>query len=101
MPHTPLKQRAPSELGAVSCDRCEAACCRLQVLLIGDGTVPAVMTEWSDWGGEVMHRRDDGWCTALDRVTLRCTIYARRPQICRDYEMGGSDCLAQYSGDRR
>jgi len=78
---------------AVTCDDCKAVCCRLQVLLIGDPDVPEEMTEWSDWGGQVMRRLEDGWCTALDRDTMRCTIYARRPHVCRDYKMGGSECL--------
>ncbi|MGA7801127.1 MAG: YkgJ family cysteine cluster protein [Gammaproteobacteria bacterium] len=81
-----------------TCDTCEALCCRLQVLLIGDNDIPAAMTEWSDWGGEVMRRRDDGWCTALDRSTMRCTIYAHRPQVCRDYEMGGPECIDERAG---
>ncbi len=53
------------------------------------------MTECSEWGGLVMRRRDDGWCTALDRVTMRCTIYEQRPQICRDYAMGGIECVEE------
>ncbi len=82
-----------AQAAAINCDTCEAACCRLQVLLIGDPDVPESMTERSDWGGEVMQRRSDGWCTALDRDTMRCTIYAQRPQVCRDYEMGGRECV--------
>lgn len=78
---------------ATGCASCTAVCCRLQVLLIGDNEVPQTMTEWSDWGGQVMSRRADGWCTALDRSTMRCTIYARRPQVCRDYEMDGAECI--------
>jgi Fe-S-cluster containining protein len=42
-----------------------------------------------------MARLADGWCAALDRDTLTCRIYERRPAICREYEMGGSDCLAE------
>ncbi len=87
-PHT----TTPHDNG-VRCDTCDAACCRLQVLLIGDTAVPQQLTEVSSWGGEVMHRRDDGWCTALDRNTMLCTIYEQRPQVCRDYEMGGLECL--------
>jgi Fe-S-cluster containining protein len=45
-----------------------------------------------------MDRLDDGWCAALDRDTLRCRIYAQRPLICREFEMGGSDCLAERAG---
>lgn len=48
------------------------------------------MTKWSEWGGQVMRREEDGWCVALDHGTMRCTIYVRRPQICRDYTMGGN-----------
>ncbi len=78
---------------SISCDNCDAACCRLQVLLIGDNDVPDQLTEMSDWGGQVMRRLDDGWCAALDRDTMRCTIYAQRSQICRDFEMGGRECI--------
>ena len=89
----PTELVATSAANPVDCASCEALCCRLQVLLIGDRDIPEGMTDWSDWGGQVMHRRDDGWCTALDRTTMRCTIYSRRPQVCRDYEMGGAECI--------
>lgn len=81
---------------AVSCADCEACCCRLEVMLIGDD-VPARYTEANPWGGEVMRRLDDGWCAALDRNSMRCTIYGRRPDICRDFEMGASDCIAEHT----
>ncbi len=42
-----------------------------------------------------MDRRADGWCAALDRDTLRCRIYEQRPLICREFVMGGPDCLAE------
>ncbi|OOZ39331.1 zinc/iron-chelating domain-containing protein [Solemya pervernicosa gill symbiont] len=77
----------------ITCDSCDAACCRLQVILVDDNRVPETMTEQSSWGGEVMLRRDDGWCTALDRTTMLCTIYDDRPQICRDFEMGSVECI--------
>ena len=77
----------------LSCSDCEAVCCRLEVLLMGDDDVPLHLTDEDQWGGSVMHRLDDGWCAAIDRNTMRCTIYARRPSICRDYQLGDSDCL--------
>ena len=80
----------------VSCESCEAACCRLQVLLISDNAVPPGMIALGSWGGEVMRRDDDGWCTALDRHTLRCTIYTQRPQICRDFATGSDECLDEW-----
>ena len=26
---------------------------------------------------------------------MRCTIYERRPGVCRDYLMGGLECIAE------
>ncbi len=40
-----------------------------------------------------MARLDDGWCAALDRETFRCNIYDSRPSICRDFKMGGYECI--------
>lgn len=82
---------------AISCGNCQACCCRLEVMLIGDDGIPEEFTSQDQWGGWVMRRLDDGWCAALDRSTMRCTIYQQRPAICRDYEMGESDCLEQRS----
>lgn len=66
-------------------------------MLIGDNGVPAALTAQDRWGGWVMRRLDDGWCAALSRSTLRCTIYAQRPDICRDFPMGEDECLAERS----
>ncbi|MCF7985617.1 MAG: YkgJ family cysteine cluster protein [Thiohalocapsa sp.] len=79
----------------ISCERCEACCCRLEVLLITDTGVPARFIAIDRWGGETMARLDDGWCAALDRRTLRCTIYDRRPWVCREFEMGGPECVVE------
>lgn len=57
--------------------------------------MPRHLTHEDEWGGEVMRRLDDGWCVALDRDTLLCTIYARRPDVCREYEMGGLACIEE------
>ena len=81
----------------VSCASCEACCCRLEVLLMGDDDVPQALTEDDPWGGTVMRRLEDGWCAALDRNTMRCTIYGRRPFLCREYPEGGDDCLVERS----
>jgi Fe-S-cluster containining protein len=45
-----------------------------------------------------MLRLDDGWCAALDRDTMMCTIYERRPLICREFEMGAPECLTEREG---
>ena len=78
-----------------TCNTCKACCCRLEVMLMAEDDIPAELTKQDSWGGWVMARRDDGWCAALDRNTQLCTIYARRPWICGDYQAGDYDCLAQ------
>lgn len=80
---------------AISCADCEACCCRLEVLLMAEDDVPGALVAEDRWGGAVMRRLDDGWCAAVDRNTMRCTIYSRRPGVCRDYPTGGSECLLE------
>jgi Fe-S-cluster containining protein len=82
----------------ITCATCEACCCRLEVLLDDARGIPHQLTEVDRWGGLVMRRLADGWCAALDRNTLRCTIYAQRSRACRDYAMGGDDCLVERGG---
>ena len=79
----------------ITCATCQACCCKLEVILMGDDDVPAEFSETDRWGGEVMKRLDDGWCAALDRKTLLCRIYARRPEVCREYPVGDGDCLTE------
>lgn len=82
----------------VTCADCAACCCQLEVMLITDTGVPRRFIETDEWGGEVMRRLDDGWCAALDRDSMRCTIYEVRPLICREFEMGSAECLDERSG---
>ncbi|WP_277964532.1 YkgJ family cysteine cluster protein [Pseudomonas sp. RIT-To-2] len=79
----------------VTCDTCAAKCCRLEVMLITDTGVPERFIATDDWGSQTMARLDDGWCAALDRRTMSCSIYRQRPLICREFDMGGSDCLEE------
>ncbi|MEX1197862.1 MAG: YkgJ family cysteine cluster protein [Pseudohongiellaceae bacterium] len=81
----------------VTCSTCSASCCRLEVMLITDTGVPERFVKVDRWGGMTMARLDDGWCAALDRSTMLCSIYDRRPLICREFEMGGQECLAERS----
>lgn len=82
----------------VTCSTCAACCCQLEVMLITDTGVPERFIDNDDWGGEVMLRLDDGWCAALDRDTMMCTIYDRRPLICREFEMGAPECISEREG---
>ena len=57
--------------------------------------VPERFIKTDKWGSAVMARLEDGWCAALDRNTLLCTIYNNRPLICRTFEMGEFECQMQ------
>jgi len=80
-----------------TCSSCKALCCRLEVRLITDADelIPERLTEKIDSQYYVMKRRDDGWCEALDRKTMLCSIYEKRPFICRDYKLGDYDCVIE------
>lgn len=86
---------SPTTDPAVRCSDCEACCCRLEVMLITETGVPEHLVETDDWGGRSMARLDDGWCAALDRDTLKCLIYDRRPLICREFRMGQAECITE------
>jgi Fe-S-cluster containining protein len=43
-------------------------------------------------GIRCMGQRGDGACIALDPATLLCTIYADRPQTCREFNRGETLC---------
>ncbi|PMR76443.1 YkgJ family cysteine cluster protein [Billgrantia endophytica] len=79
----------------VTCSNCHACCCRLEVMLLTDTGVPERFVESDAWGGQVMARLDDGWCAALDRGTMMCTIYENRPWVCREFEMGSYECVTE------
>ena len=83
----------------VTCENCEACCCRLEVMLITDTGVPDRFIETDKWGGMSMARLDDGWCSALDRNSMRCTIYQKRPLVCREFEVGGYECIAERTAN--
>ena len=76
----------------ILCSNCQAYCCKLEVMIISDTGVPRHHIAVDKWGGETMRRLEDGWCSALDRETLLCTIYEHRPWICRQFEMGSYEC---------
>ena len=80
---------------SITCASCEACCCRLEVMLITETGVPDRYIEEDKWGGQTMHRLNDGWCAALDRETMMCTIYEVRPLICREFQEGSPECITE------
>jgi Fe-S-cluster containining protein len=79
----------------VTCADCEACCCRLEVMLITDTGLPERYIAFDRWGGMTMARLDDGWCAALDRNTMMCRIYEKRPWVCREFKMGDAECMVE------
>ena len=89
------------ESAPLLCSNCQACCCLLPVLLMPEDDPPTEFVAIDKHGLSVLAKADDGWCVALDRDSFRCTIYARRPQVCRDFTEGGSDCRAERDEWRR
>ena len=84
----------PQPDSEINCNNCEASCCRLEAVLIDDTEVPDKFIEVDARGRWKMAQLEDGWCSALDRNTMRCTIYEKRPWVCREFAMGGKECIA-------
>ena len=68
------------ETDAPRCDRCDAVCCRLTVVLMPEDRVPARFTARNAHGVEVMARDEEGWCVAIDAARMCCSIYEQRPR---------------------
>lgn len=79
-------------------------CCWLRVVIEPEDDVPAEMTEPYEGDGvpEIVMKRSpvDMYCVAFDRKTRLCTIYERRPAMCREFDCGNDLCLqAIYRAD--
>lgn len=55
--------------------------------------IPHDLIEEDQWGALEMRQDEEGWCAAVDRNTMLCTIHPRRPQVCRDFDQGSHECL--------
>ncbi|WP_101926441.1 MULTISPECIES: YkgJ family cysteine cluster protein [Luteimonas] len=77
---------------AIDCDRCDAVCCRLTVVLQSGDDVPERFTDVTDAGLRVMARDEEGWCVAIDAARMCCSIYETRPDVCRRFVMAGPYC---------
>ena len=83
------------------CDRCPAVCCQLTVWLAAGDDPPPQFVDVDERGLEIMGKADDGWCAALDRDSMSCSIHARRPLACREFDMDGPDCHDERARWRR
>jgi Fe-S-cluster containining protein len=87
-----------------NCDRCPSFCCSYPRIIVGEGDVRRLakhfeltpeaagrkFTRKGEEPGEriLRHQPDETYgsvCRFLDLETRRCTVYAARPQVCREY----------------
>ena len=83
------------------CDQCQACCCQLPVRVLPGDAPPEHMLDEDDDGYLIMAKADDGWCVALDRERMCCSIYEQRPFVCREFAMDGDDCREVRADWRR
>lgn len=76
----------------ISCNSCDAVCCRLTVVVMPEDLVPRHLVDRNPQGLDVMARGEDGWCIAVDHTRMCCSIYDQRPGICRKFAMGSAYC---------
>ncbi len=72
-------------------------CCHLVVELRTGDRVPEEFVVERE-GVRCMDQLGDGACVALDPATRLCTIYADRPQTCRDFHRGEELCRRVLAG---
>jgi Fe-S-cluster containining protein len=85
----------------IHCSRCQACCCQLPVRVLPGDEPPEHFLDQDRDGYLIMGKADDGWCLALDREQMRCSIYEQRPFVCREFAMGGVDCVETRDEWRR
>lgn len=73
-------------------------CCHLLVELVPlvDDVPEEYVVEHE--GVRCMDQHGDGACVALDPVSRLCTIYERRPQVCRDFKRAEALCRRAVLG---
>jgi Fe-S-cluster containining protein len=87
-------------LPVVNCGGC-GVCCQSMgyppfVVLAGEPEWEALTESQKDeiWAAIRMHRGDSGLpCIWYDAATARCIHHEIRPGVCREFEVGGTDCL--------
>lgn len=84
----------------VSCQSCDAVCCRLTVVVMPEDQVPRHLVQRNAQGLEVMAQNEEGWCVAVDPLRMCCSIYEQRPAICRKFAMGSEYCREERAAYR-
>lgn len=74
-------------------------CCRFSIPVDDGEDVPEELLV-EQRGQKYMRTVENSYCVALDPVQRRCTIYAKRPTVCRQYAVGGQPCLKMRGLDQ-
>ncbi|HZS41326.1 MAG TPA: YkgJ family cysteine cluster protein [Polyangia bacterium] len=78
--------------GDIDCEArlhlCHARCCAFSFELSAQDLDEGVV-RWELEQPYVIRHEADGYCTHVDRKTLGCTIYAKRPAACRGFDCRG------------
>jgi hypothetical protein len=64
---------------------CRAACCRLPFALSKQDIREGVV-RWDLGQPYLIDQSEDGYCSHMDRCSLGCTVYERRPVPCRGFD---------------
>ena len=79
----------------VDCDaryrQCRGACCILYNVYLTADEVTNGNYRWDLSHPYRLKREPSGHCTYLDRSSLKCTIWDRRPSVCRQYSCQGDE----------
>jgi len=94
IPRADLARPSKHVKGPAHCATCDAVCCRLVVILESEDKIPIHLTTQLAQGHHAMAHGEDGWCVAMDRTHMNCSIYENRPAVCRRFAMGGPYCKA-------
>ena len=92
---TAVSRKPRKHVATISCENCDAVCCRLTVVLMPEDRVPNRFVVEDAHGMRLLAKGEEGWCQALDLNTMRCTIYDMRPSTCRKFAMGGPYCRSE------
>jgi hypothetical protein len=81
------QEKSPQNL--VDCETrystCKASCCTFYKVILSEGEVRAGKLLWDLGAPYSLPRGPEGHCAYLDRDSLKCTVWADRPHVCRGY----------------
>lgn len=90
--------RSPDDV-IVDCDarrpKCQSACCAIYNVHLTAEEVRAGELLWDIADPYRIVRRNTGRCMYLDERTLKCSIWERRPAVCRQYTCKGNPDIWQ------